>query len=149
MQVTCDYCKERLDKLNSVKVNRKYYHKNCYKMKRIKKHIFYILTNKKKVVGLQGQIRGKINEHLESYEYLYILFVLRKKINLNHINGLVYFLQNEQYKKEFIIYKSKKIKVKKSEIKIVKNEIFQIKNTENKKWGDSICCHSIQTQKQE
>ena len=77
------------------------------------------------------------------------MFVLRKKINLNHINGLVYFLQNEQYKKEFIIYKSKKIKVKKSEIKIVKNEIFQIKNTENKKWGDSICCHSIQAQKQE
>lgn len=149
MLVKCYTCKEKLDKDMAVKFKGKYFHKECRRIKRIKSHIYHVLVNKKNIKGTVGQIRGKINEHLENNEYMYILFVLRKKINLKHINGLVYFLNNEEYKKEYVRYKSKKINVKKEYIKIVKCDIPDIKIKSNKKWGELICCHLTQIQKQE
>lgn len=149
MQVKCNICRIKLEKNEAVKFKGKYFHKECRRLRRIKKHIDYVLTVKKNIKGSFAQVKGKINEHLEKYDYKYILFVLRKNINLNHIHGLVYFLDNENFKKEYNIYKSKKIKVKKEDMKIIESYMPQIKIKDNQKWGEIICYRSTQIQKQE
>lgn len=152
MKCKYNHCKlgGEVNKDIATKVNKNYYHKECYRDKRLRKRIHYLLKNRYKVPDKHTMLLKRINDYCEQFELKYILFVLSRKLNLKYVNGLKYFLENDTYKKAYNKVLSAKELRKKVIIKTIDYPIFEIKFKQNEMWGDELWkCHSIPIVKQE
>ena len=130
-----------VDKKEAIKVGSYYYHKECYKEKMIKKRIEEQYYNKFQNKERIQIVRKAINDYINKYNYepKYILFVLNKNIKLNSIFGLIYYLKNDEYKKEFNKLKAKLVKFDASQVEIENSKNIIFKRKQRKLWGDFIC----------
>ena len=83
-----------VSKDEAVYINKKYYHKECYQSRRIRKRILFLVNKYYNLVDTSKNISIILNKYLLEFDAKYILFVISKKPKLNSINGLKYYLNN-------------------------------------------------------
>jgi hypothetical protein len=146
----CNINNSIVDKKDAIKIRKNYYHKKCYREKRIKARMLYYIIKHYKLPDAKSFILKRINEHCKEFDSKFILFVLTKKVKLNFIDGLKFYLRDNKFMLAYNRTLANKMNRKKVVVKTLEVPIFDLRYENNEMWGEKIWkCHSIPIVKQE
>lgn len=137
----------QVEKEEAVKINNKYYHKDCYQNQQHWKKFMelydkYVVPRTKEGFQIIGKaIKQLLVDKNQPIEYLlYILCqIIREKKSLNSIFGLHYYINDYKYQKGYkniLISRQPKIDVNK--VKTEEETKMEYKEQKTSLWGDVL-----------
>lgn len=125
-----------VEKKDAVYLKKAYYHRECYREKRMKERIRYTLKKKYKLKDPFASLNKKLNEYCNLFESRYVLFLLTKNVKLNSIHGLIYHLNDKRNSDKYKKRLAKRVKFNKC--KKIEDKPFTYKRKKKKLWGDIL-----------
>lgn len=143
MKCAYKYCKHggNVEKEDAVKINKRYWHKDCAQEQELKKQIkdYYInnFNDKEPIQAINTAIAKYI--HKDGYEAEYVYYCLKHKADkLNSLYGLAYTLSYKKNLEDFkkMVAKNTKIVYNQDTSNFFETKENMIKSKTHKKWED-------------